>query len=109
MQPKHSVTGRSLKSALAGDPLQDCPVYSETDLAFLESRDAPSLRSVTTRRWKYVATTRPELYDLELDPQERENLADTLPATVQELATLLRDMQGKLPGANREQRQFDCI
>ena len=38
--------------------------------------DANSLLGVVTGRWKYIQTTRPELYDLISDPQESNNLAD---------------------------------
>ena len=36
--------------------------------------NANSLLGVVTDRWKYIQTTRPELYDLETDPQETNNL-----------------------------------
>ena len=41
--------------------------------------EAAPLLGVVTDRYKYVYTTRPELYDLSLDPKEKKNLVTQLP------------------------------
>lgn len=89
------VTGRSLKPALSGGRIESLPLYAESDLAFMESRCAP-LRSVITDRWKYIQTTRPELYDLVQDPGELHNLADTERTQRHESERLLSDMHRKM-------------
>jgi tetratricopeptide (TPR) repeat protein len=50
---------------------------------------ANSLLAVVTGKWKYIQTTRPELYDLDADPGELDNLAEKQPHRV-------RIMQDKL-------------
>jgi len=52
----------------------------------------PSASRVALRsgRWKYIASRRPELYDLRSDPGETRNLAAERPETVRELAALAR-------------------
>jgi arylsulfatase A-like enzyme/lipopolysaccharide biosynthesis regulator YciM len=49
--------------------------------------NANPLLGVVTDRWKYIQTTRPELYDLETDPRETNNLIDQKP----QRARLLQD------------------
>ncbi|MHC4707954.1 MAG: sulfatase-like hydrolase/transferase [Planctomycetota bacterium] len=46
-----------------------------------------SLLGVVSARYKYIQTTRPELYDIQLDPAESENLIPLRP----DLARMLRD------------------
>jgi len=46
---------------------------------------ANSLLGVMGERWKYIQTTRPELYDLVSDPQESVNLVDRQPELVLQL------------------------
>ena len=43
------------------------------------------LRALRDGRWKYILAPRPELYDLERDPGERQNLADAEPARARAL------------------------
>lgn len=68
-----SMSGRSLKPALTGETLRSIPCYCESDAPF-EHHWAP-LRGVITDRYKYIQTTRDELYDLVDDPGETNNLA----------------------------------
>ena len=51
--------------------------------------NANPLRGVVTDRWKYIFTTRPELYDLKKDPQEKHNLAGIKRSVAQELESQL--------------------
>jgi choline-sulfatase len=68
--------GRSLKPLLDGAPhLPDQAVYSEA----MYSRyhfGWSELTALTDGRFRYIRAPRPELYDLQRDPHERENLAD---------------------------------
>jgi arylsulfatase A-like enzyme/Flp pilus assembly protein TadD len=95
------VAGSSFKAALAGGQIPAKACYSETELGFLESRCSP-LRSVATERWKYIETSRPELYDLALDPQEVRNLAENEPTQAAELAELLEQLREKMRPASAD-------
>ncbi len=52
---------------------------------------ASALLGVVGQRWKYIHTTRPELYDLLADPAESRNLADARPEQVSVMQGRLRD------------------
>jgi hypothetical protein len=65
-------------------PVPEVAAYSESMKAHLAYAGAP-LTALRTRREKLIHAPRPELYDLELDPGERENLAAALPGRVEEL------------------------
>ena len=75
--PRNS--GRTLRSALAGEPLQEEPAFAES-LVPLVHYGWSDLRVVRDGRWKYILAPRPELYDLSRDPRELRNLADAEPA-----------------------------
>ncbi|MHC4572132.1 MAG: sulfatase-like hydrolase/transferase [Planctomycetota bacterium] len=49
--------------------------------------NANSLLGIVTDHWKYIQTTRPELYDLTKDPQESNNLVEIQP----QQASILQD------------------
>jgi arylsulfatase A-like enzyme/predicted negative regulator of RcsB-dependent stress response len=70
------VSGRSLKPAIQGEPLPAKACYGVAKEVFLEDGWSP-LSCVITADWKYIQTTRPELYDLRNDPGEEVNLAET--------------------------------
>jgi arylsulfatase A-like enzyme/Flp pilus assembly protein TadD len=93
--------GRSLRVALEGGPIVSADSYAETDLPFTVFGWSP-LRSLTTERWKYVRTTRPELYDRTTDRNERANLAPARSETAAQLAgalVALEDSFGAAPAA----------
>ncbi|MCC7421936.1 MAG: sulfatase-like hydrolase/transferase [Planctomycetaceae bacterium] len=89
------VTGRSVRKALEGTPLPEKPSLAATDDPFLQNGWSP-LRSLTTARWKYVRTTRPELYDLQADPHEQRNLAESNAERSQEMAARLQEFEKRL-------------
>src|SRR4029079_48296 len=67
------VGGTSLKPSWEGQKSPVSPCYSATDGPFLEGGWS-RLRSLIVGDWKYIRTSRPELYDLHNDPQELHNL-----------------------------------
>ena len=85
--PKH-VSGRSLVAALNGRDIGSRDCYAETDTPFMYNRWAP-LRAVISDRWKYIHTTRPELYDLEQDPGELTNLVESDPEQAVQMSNRL--------------------
>ena len=86
-QPKH-VSGRSLLAALQGKSIDSRDCYAETETPFLYSHWSP-IYTVISDRWKYIQTTRPELYDLENDPGELTNLAESAGEECQEMRNTL--------------------
>ncbi|MEZ6031676.1 MAG: sulfatase-like hydrolase/transferase [Planctomycetaceae bacterium] len=74
-RPDH-VSGRSLLAALNGQPIESRDCYAESEMPYFLNRWCP-LQTVISEQWKYIESTRPELYNLELDPHETTNLIDT--------------------------------
>ncbi len=72
-EPEH-LSGRSLLPALKGQPIEDRDCYAEAETPFVLNGWSP-LQSVISGHWKYIQTTRPELYNLETDPGELSDLA----------------------------------
>jgi len=95
LAPPRTGTGRSLLQALLGRSLPNSVCYGETDEPYVDSGWA-RLRSLTTEKWKYIRTTRPELYDLEHDPAETRDLAGAHPERVDKLESQLRDFESRL-------------
>lgn len=87
--------GQSLRPALTGGVMESRPCFAATDAPLEYSGWAP-LRSVVTERWKYIETTRPELYDLTSDPQEQHDLAGVEPDQCRELVGLLHSLQSQM-------------
>ena len=82
------VTGQSSDPGLAA--------YAETFQAQVEYGLA-QLRSLTAGGWKYVWTTRPELYQLTHDPDERRDLAVQEPQRAAEMLAQLRQLIADAP------------
>ncbi len=89
--PKH-VSGRSLLPALKGQAIEPQDCYAETEMPYFLNHWCP-LRTVISDRWKYIQTTRPELYNLEQDPGELTNLVDSAADETRRLQTLLAAME----------------
>src|SRR5206468_4203594 len=69
--------------------------YAATDEPFLYNGWSP-LRSLTKASWKYIRTTRPELYDLATDPDEQQNVADANAGKVKEMEADLAKLEASL-------------
>ena len=67
--------GRSLAPLLAGASVDELDAYSES-LYARHHFGWNELTALRAGRFKYIEAPRPELYDLEQDPGERENLFD---------------------------------
>jgi choline-sulfatase len=72
------VSGRSLAAALRGTRLDEEPTFAES-LVPLVHYGWSDLRAVRDGQWKYILAPRPELYDLEQDPHELQNLIEREP------------------------------
>ncbi len=76
------LSGRSLKPLLDGSgTLNRRMVYSESLYARYHFGWS-ELTSITDGRYRYIRAPREELYDLQSDPEERDNLAETAPADI---------------------------
>ena len=88
-----AMEGQSLVSLMTGAATElDLAAYSESLYAF-NHYGWSELKSLRAGRFKYIATTRPELYDLERDPgeltnvyAERQPLAQRMAAELERLA-----------------------
>ncbi|MEZ6051234.1 MAG: hypothetical protein R3C02_07590 [Planctomycetaceae bacterium] len=70
IEPETAVTisGRSLSAAMQGSNIEPRVCYSESKSLYHAFGWAP-LESVTKEDWKYIKTTREELYDLKGESQ----------------------------------------
>lgn len=89
------ISGRSLCPALWGKPIESRDCFAMTDAPFLLHGWAP-LQGLITDEFKYIRTTRNELYDLIKDPGETKNLATDLPDQVRIMEGKLAEMEAKM-------------
>lgn len=87
---------RSLAAGLAGRPLDSVSAYSESLLLF-NSFGWAEQRSITTDRWKYISSVKPELFDRKFDPGEIKNLIADVPRRAAGLLKELRDRYDAMP------------
>jgi arylsulfatase A-like enzyme/Tfp pilus assembly protein PilF len=87
-------SGVTLQPALIGQPIATRTTYSETISAYAAFGWAP-LKCVVADTWKYVDSARDELYNLELDPQELTNLAESDPQQCLAMQQIMADMQAE--------------
>ena len=79
IQPPRQVQGKDLSSCLFGENLPDRQRHIYCESLCPTIYKANSLLGVVTDRFKYIQTTRPELYDLTKDPHENNNLIKLQP------------------------------
>ena len=87
-----AVRGVDLSGALLGDSLSHDERHLYCESLTATKYNANSLLGLVSERWKYIQTTRPELYDLENDPWEKKNLAQVEVQTAVELRSRLQKL-----------------
>ena len=93
-----SFQGRSLLAALSPAPTQDeASVYSESYYP-LDSFGWHELRGLLTARFAFIDAPRPELYDLQHDPEERRNLAASNTSMAASLREKLKVVEQRYTG-----------
>jgi arylsulfatase A-like enzyme/Flp pilus assembly protein TadD len=90
-----SVQGRSLLSLVEGRAAESASNLYAENYAPLLHFGWNFLRSLQSGGWKYIETTRPELYDTRTDPKESINLFPTHQALAQEMSNRLRALAGR--------------
>jgi arylsulfatase A-like enzyme/Flp pilus assembly protein TadD len=79
IDPPAPIQGKNLAGYFSNTPpeSEDRHLYCES--LYPTKYEANSLLGLMSKRWKYIQTTRPELYDLQEDPGEQTNLVETHP------------------------------
>lgn len=96
--PVDGLDGHPLGATLTARRTPDRSVYSETLYPRFHFGWS-DLASLTDGRYRFIRAPRPELYDLQGDPGERRNLADSKRSTASALGTSLEQMlAGSQPG-----------
>jgi len=86
------VQGKDLSSCLQSDNLPDRQRHLYCETMYPTKYKANSLLGVVNNRFKYIQTTRPELYDLIADPQETRNLTNQQPRQARVLQNRLKQI-----------------
>jgi tetratricopeptide (TPR) repeat protein len=89
------ITGKSFKAALLGGASLPTICYGATDEPYLNNGWSP-LRSLTDGQWKFIKTTRVELYNLADDPREMHNLAEQEADRTRSMAVQLELFESRL-------------
>jgi arylsulfatase A-like enzyme/Tfp pilus assembly protein PilF len=91
--------GRSLAPLMTGAAADlNLDAYSET-LYPRNHYGWSELKALRSGRFKYIETTRPELYDLQTDPGEKTNLVDGRRPLADRMAAELARLAAEAPGA----------
>jgi len=97
-KPPEGLLSRSLGAGLAGGELDDASACAESLFAF-NSFGWAEQRALTTSRWKYISSTKPQLFDRTADPGEKENLVAAQPRIAGKmLADLKTRYESMIPG-----------
>ncbi|MFH1110441.1 MAG: sulfatase-like hydrolase/transferase [Planctomycetota bacterium] len=97
-KPPDGLLCRSLAVGLAGGKLADAAAYAESHFVF-DSFGWAEQRALTTTRWKYVSSTKPQLFDRIADVRERENVvASQKKVATKMLAELKARYESMTPG-----------
>ncbi len=79
IDPPAGIQGKSLAPYFGNKPPQSEDRHLYCESLYPTKYEANSLLGLIGKRWKYIQTTRPELYDLQKDPGEQTNLAEAQP------------------------------
>lgn len=96
-----SLRGRSLTPLFSGNSRSSSPIYSESLYGHYHFGWA-EIASVTDGRYRYIDAPQPELYDLETDPQQRQNIVGSHADVTRTLSAALKDIATPAPAARPE-------
>jgi len=110
-----ALDGRSLAQACTTGKAEAQPVYGESEYPRLGFGWAP-LRFIIKDQWKYIEAPRAELYNLESDPDELDNVieanrdvAERLRADLAEYVTYLRENRPDVGSTTPDQETIDRL
>lgn len=106
--PPDGVQGISLVPAWNDKPVDTAYCYAETLFPKMNMGWA-ELRAIRTNRWKYIQAPKPELYDLEQDPEETRNVLADHPGEAQQLQARLRGLLGARAHGGSEKVQTSLV
>jgi arylsulfatase A-like enzyme/Tfp pilus assembly protein PilF len=89
IQTPAGVQGASLTPAFRGKPLSTSDAYLETLYPKI-NMDWAELRGIRASRWKYIRAPKAELYDLQQDPGETDNVIGNHPTEAHRLEAALQ-------------------
>lgn len=92
---KERVSGVSFEPSLRGGSITPRDCYSETEACYAAYGWAPQA-SVANDRWKFINSVRPELFDLQNDPSEKNNLAESEPDQLEQMRELFTSVRAKM-------------
>jgi len=105
IDPPGPLHGRDLSVYLRNDSISPRQRYIYAESLYPTKYGGNSLLAVLGDRYKYIQTTRPELYDLELDPEESNNLILLRP----DLARMLREQLKQTLEENIRELKSDAM
>jgi tetratricopeptide (TPR) repeat protein len=79
IEPPSPIQGKNLAGYFSNKPPQSDDRYLYCESLYPTKYEANSLLGIMSKHWKYIQTTRPELYDLQKDPGEQTNLIEAEP------------------------------
>jgi arylsulfatase A-like enzyme/Tfp pilus assembly protein PilF len=79
IDPPAPIQGKNLAPYFSMKPPESEDRYLYCESLYPTIYQANTLLGLISKRWKYIQTTRPELYDLQKDPGEQTNLVETQP------------------------------
>ncbi len=86
-----AIQGTSMVPAFSGKPVRTTYSYEETLYPKINMGWA-ELRGIHTDHWMYIRAPKPELYDLDKDPRELQNVIAAQPKEYRELEAQLKDL-----------------
>jgi len=90
------IQGVDLGSLIAGQASAQSARFIFSESLFPTQVGANTLLGVSSTDWKYIQTTRPELYHLGDDPEEKNNLIESRPERATPVARVYRDALEKM-------------
>jgi tetratricopeptide (TPR) repeat protein len=95
IEPPTPIQGKSLAGYFKNKPPQPEERYFYCESLYATKYGTNPLLGLVSKRWKYIQTTRPELYDLQKDPGEQKNLVEAEPQRTRILKDRLAQMLEK--------------
>lgn len=104
-QPK-DLLSRSLMPALSGHTLKQVSGFAQNHYAY-QLYGWAQQHSVIHKRWKYISSTKPELYDRQRDQHETNNLILKHPDVASSMLDLLKQRHNSMKRAEAPVTQLD--